>query len=84
MRTVDGQPKAVFATSVDITNARKLQQQVARSQRIESLGTLASGVAKAASAGVRHFLPKPYTAEKMLHTIRLFLDERSEPENAPK
>lgn len=45
VRTADGQPKAIFTTSVDITNARKLQQQVARTQRIESLGTLASGVA---------------------------------------
>ncbi len=32
------------------------------------------GVAKAASAGVRHFVPKPYTAEKMLHTLRAALD----------
>ena len=52
---------------------------------IGSSGLAANGgVAKAASAGVRHFVPKPYTAEKMLRTIRLFLDERSETEHAPK
>jgi len=40
-----GQPKSIFATSVDITETRRLEQQLARTQRIESLGTLASGVA---------------------------------------
>ena len=40
-----GRPKSIFTTSTDITDARKMEQQVARSQRIESLGTLASGVA---------------------------------------
>jgi len=45
VRDAQGQPKSIFTTSVDITEARKLEQQVARSQRIESLGTLASGVA---------------------------------------
>ena len=62
-----------------------LQSLNPRVKIIGSSGLAANGgVAKAASAGVRHFLPKPYTAEKMLNTIRLFLDERSEPENAPK
>ena len=45
VRDEAGHPKSIFATSSDITAARKLEQQVARSQRIESLGTLASGVA---------------------------------------
>ena len=45
VRDAAGHPKSVFATSTDITDARKLEQQVARSQRMESLGTLASGVA---------------------------------------
>lgn len=62
-----------------------LQTLNPRVKIIGSSGLAANGgVAKAASAGVRHFLPKPYTAEKMLNTIRLFLDERSETENAPK
>ena len=45
VRDAAGQPKSIFATSTDITVARKLEQQAARGQRIESLGTLASGVA---------------------------------------
>ena len=45
VRDAAGQPKSILATSLDITDARKLEQQAARSQRIESLGTLASGVA---------------------------------------
>jgi len=42
---------------------------------IGSSGLAANGgVAKAASAGVQHFVPKPYTAEKMLRTLRAILD----------
>ncbi len=45
VRDESGQPKSIFTHSVDFTETRKLEQQAARSQRIESLGTLASGVA---------------------------------------
>ena len=45
VRNADGQPKSVLAFSVDITEQRKLEHQVARNQRIESLGTLSSGIA---------------------------------------
>ena len=45
VRDAEGQPKSVLAFSVDITEQRKLEQQVARNQRIESLGTLSSGIA---------------------------------------
>jgi len=43
---------------------------------IAASGLSANGmVAKAAKAGVRHFLPKPYTAEVMLHTLQKALQE---------
>jgi len=45
VRDAAGRPQSIFATSQDITETRRLEQQAARSQRIESLGTLASGVA---------------------------------------
>ena len=45
VRKADGQPKSILAFSVDITEQRKLEHQVARNQRIESLGTLSSGIA---------------------------------------
>lgn len=35
------------------------------------------GVAKAVGAGVQHFVPKPYTAETLLTTLRLALHETS-------
>jgi len=34
-----------------------------------------SGIAKAAGAGVRQFLPKPYTAETILRALHHVLNE---------
>ena len=45
VRGPEGQPKAVLAISSDITEQRKLEQQSNRSQRLESLGTMAGGIA---------------------------------------
>ena len=44
--------------------------------RIVSSSGLASdgGMARAANSGIRHFIPKPYTAETMLHTLQEILD----------
>jgi CheY-like chemotaxis protein len=36
-----------------------------------------SGAARAAGMGVRHFLPKPYTAQTVLTTLRQTLDADS-------
>lgn len=40
-----GQPKAILVVSTDITEKKQLERQFLRTQRMESIGTLASGVA---------------------------------------
>jgi hypothetical protein len=40
-----GDPKSVLAISTDITEKKKIEAQLLRSQRMESIGTLASGIA---------------------------------------
>jgi len=45
MRDEQGQPKAILTVNTDITQQKQLEAQALRRQRMESLGTLASGVA---------------------------------------
>jgi PAS domain S-box-containing protein len=45
VRNESGAPVSVFAINTDITEYRKLEQQFLRAQRIESIGTLAGGIA---------------------------------------
>jgi PAS domain S-box-containing protein len=45
MRDDDGQPKSVLSIGTDITEKKKLEAQFMRAQRMESIGTLAGGVA---------------------------------------
>lgn len=45
MREHDGRPKAILIVNTDITEKKKLETQLLRSQRLESIGTLASGLA---------------------------------------
>ncbi|MBW4619084.1 MAG: PAS domain S-box protein [Cyanosarcina radialis HA8281-LM2] len=40
-----GQPRAILTVSTDITEKKQLEQQFLRAQRLESIGTLASGIA---------------------------------------
>jgi PAS domain S-box-containing protein len=40
-----GQPQSVFAINTDITEKRQLEAQFLRAQRLESIGSLASGIA---------------------------------------
>lgn len=40
-----GRPKSILAINTDITERKKLEQQVLRAQRMESIGTLAGGIA---------------------------------------
>jgi two-component system, cell cycle sensor histidine kinase and response regulator CckA len=45
IRDEQDQPKSVFTVSTDITEKKQLEAQFFRAQRMESIGTLASGIA---------------------------------------
>ncbi|HSI09644.1 MAG: PAS domain S-box protein [Rariglobus sp.] len=45
VRDDDGTPRAVLAINTDITDKKKLEHQFLRAQRMESIGTLAGGIA---------------------------------------
>jgi len=45
MRNSEGQPKAVLNINTDITEKKKIEAHFMRAQRMESIGTLAGGVA---------------------------------------
>jgi PAS domain S-box-containing protein len=45
VRGADGEPAAVFAINLDVSDRKRLEAQVALAQRMESLGTLAGGIA---------------------------------------
>lgn len=45
LRTGDGKPKGALSITADITQRKRLEEQLLRAQRMESVGTLASGIA---------------------------------------
>ncbi|HSH15143.1 MAG TPA: PAS domain S-box protein, partial [Verrucomicrobiae bacterium] len=45
VRDGQGQPKSILAINTDITERRKIENQFLRAQRMESIGTLAGGIA---------------------------------------
>jgi PAS domain S-box-containing protein len=45
VRDADGKPKSVLVINTDITEQKKLEAQFLRTQRMESIGTLAGGIA---------------------------------------
>lgn len=45
VRDDNGEPEAVLAINTDVTDRRSLEQQFLRAQRLESIGTLAGGIA---------------------------------------
>ncbi|MUH01225.1 response regulator [Scytonema sp. UIC 10036] len=45
MRDRHGQPKSILTVNTDITEKKQLESQFLRTQRLESLGTLAGGIA---------------------------------------
>jgi PAS domain S-box-containing protein len=45
MRDENGNPKSILTVDTDVTEKKQLEAQMLRNQRLESLGTLASGIA---------------------------------------
>jgi len=45
VRDEEGSPKSVLVINTDVTETRKLESQFLRAQRLEGIGTLASGIA---------------------------------------
>jgi len=45
VRDTDGTPKSVLVINTDVTETKKLESQFLRAQRLEGIGTLASGIA---------------------------------------
>jgi PAS domain S-box-containing protein len=45
VRDVDGTPKSILVIDTDVTERKQLEAQYLRAQRVESLGTLAAGIA---------------------------------------
>ncbi len=45
VRDAQGQPKSILTVNTDITEKKQLESQFLRTQRLESLGTLAGGIA---------------------------------------
>ena len=45
LRDAEGQPKSVLCINTDITERKKIEGQFLRAQRMESIGTLAGGIA---------------------------------------
>ncbi|HEY1791486.1 MAG TPA: ATP-binding protein [Opitutaceae bacterium] len=45
LRRDDGTPKSILCTNTDVTELKKVEAQLLRSQRLEGIGTLAGGIA---------------------------------------
>lgn len=45
VRDAEGQPKSILIIDTDVTEKRKLEEQLFRAQRMESIGTLTGGIA---------------------------------------
>jgi signal transduction histidine kinase/CheY-like chemotaxis protein len=78
IRSEDGTPRSVLGINTDVTEQKKLEKHVLRTQRLESIGTLASGVAHDLNNILVPILmavpilrndPSPEESENFLNTI---------------
>ena len=74
MRDDKGLPKSILTVDTDITEKKQLETQFLRAQRLDSLGTLASGI----SHDLNNILTPIMTVAQMLCLKLTNLDERSE------
>lgn len=74
-----GNPKTILMVNTDVTQAKKLEQQFLRAQRLESIGSLASGIAHDLNNiltpiyGVAQLLPLqlPNAGEQIQHQFEI-------------
>ncbi|ARV62612.1 hybrid sensor histidine kinase/response regulator [Nostocales cyanobacterium HT-58-2] len=69
-----GQPKSILTVNTDITEKKQLEAQFLRAQRLESIGTLASGIAH----DLNNTLTPILTAAQLLQIKLSCVDERSQ------
>jgi two-component system, cell cycle sensor histidine kinase and response regulator CckA len=74
MRDQDGQPKSILTVNTDITEKKRLESQFLRTQRLESLGTLAGGIAH----DLNNILTPILSAAQLLQLKRSYTDEWSQ------
>ena len=74
MRDQHGQPKSILTVNTDITEKKQLEAQFLRAQRLESIGTLAGGIAH----DLNNILTPILTAAQLLQLKLPNTDERSQ------
>ncbi|WP_026735778.1 ATP-binding response regulator [Fischerella sp. PCC 9605] len=74
MRDKDGKPKSILTVNTDITEKKQLESQFLRAQRLESVGTLAGGIAH----DLNNILTPILTAAQLLQLKLPNTDERSQ------
>jgi PAS domain S-box-containing protein len=74
IRDETGKPKSILAVATDITEKKQLETQFLRAQRLESIGTLASGIAH----DLNNILTPILAATQLLPIKLTNIDERSQ------
>lgn len=67
LRDDKGQPKSILAENTEITKKKQLETQLLRSQRLESIGTLAGGIAHDLNNVLAPILMSVQLLERKLH-----------------
>ncbi|MBL1178278.1 response regulator [Pantanalinema sp. GBBB05] len=73
VRDDEGQPKFILVVSTDVTGKKQLEAQFFRAQRLESIGTLASGIAH----DLNNILTPVLATAQLLQMKLVDLDQRS-------